>query len=153
MKTIWQQTMEGVANGARFQISFENRSLKLNKSYLIKDGQYEGELGCDPYVGDAVSQIEVLYGRYLHSIPSERSENKRHLYFRALTEDKLDNDDMLYGLPREETRAALELFILCQLIHGALKWQDFAAGKWFWQSTKYPSLILLKQWFEQSVNS
>lgn len=145
METIWKQTLERVAEGARFNISFEKRSLRVNGKYIIKDGKYEGDLGCEPCI-EPLSHIEKLYTRYQHSVPSERSDNKQRRYFRALPESEMSDDDMLYGIHREEAQAELELFVLCQIIHGTIKWDEVAKGKWFWQSTNNPSLIILKKW-------
>ena len=145
MKTIYQQTIESVANGARFQISFEKRNLKVDGKYVIQGGKYEGALGCDP-ISNPLPEIERLFDRYRHSVPSERSDSKSRKYFRALQETELSDEDMLYGIHREEAQVELELFVLCQLIHDTLKWDDFAPGKWFWQSQNHPSLIILKKW-------
>lgn len=145
MKAIYQQTIESVANGAHFKINFEKRSLKVDGKYIIKDGNFEGELGCEP-VENPLPDIERLFNRYRHSVPSQRSDSKSRKYFRALPEKDLSDEDMLYGVHREEAQVELELFILCQLIHGALRWDDFAPDMWFWQSLNHPSLILLKKW-------
>lgn len=147
MSNIYKETLGRVANGARFSINFENKSLRVNGKYVIKNGQYEGNLGC-PVVTDSISEIERLYERYRHSVPSQRSDKKQRNYFRALPEKELADDDMLYGIPREEAQAELELFVLCQILLNALKWEDFANGLWFWQSSKHPSLIMLKKWFK-----
>lgn len=145
METIWKQALEKVAQGARFNVNFEKRSLKVNGKYLIKDSQYNGELGCSPAI-DPISHIEKLYNRYQHSVPSERSENKMRNYFRALPEHEMSDDDMLYGIYREEAQVELELYVLCQIIHGTIKWDEIAKDKWFWQSQTFPSLIILKKW-------
>lgn len=145
MKAIYQQTIESVANGAHFKINFEKRSLKVDGKYIIKDGNFEGELGCEP-VENPLPDIERLFNRYRHSVPSQRSDSKSRKYFRALPEKDLSDEDMLYGVHREEAQVELELFILCQLIHGSLRWDDFAPDMWFWQSLNYPSLILLRKW-------
>lgn len=147
METIYQTAIEAVANGARFRISFQKRNLRINGKYIIKHGEYEGGLGCGPSP-NPLQEIERLYIRYRHSVPSQRNDNKRKRYFRALHECELSDEDMLYGVHREEAQIALELFILCQILHGTIKWDDFAEGKWFWQSQNTPSLILLKKWFE-----
>lgn len=146
MSNIYKETLGRVVNGARFSINFENRSLRVNGKYVIKNGQYEGNLGC-PVVTDSLSEIERLYERYMHSVPSQRSDAKQRKYFRALPEKELSDDDMLYGIPREEAQAELELFILCQILQNALNWDNFASGLWFWQSSKHPSLIMLRKWF------
>lgn len=143
---IYDEAVKKVIEGAKFSVSFENRSLRINGKYIIKDGKYEGELIACQY-DRPLEQIERLYDRYRHSVPSERSDNKRRAYFRALSEDKLSDDDMLYGTPREVAQIELELFILCQMLQNTLQWDDFANGQWFWQSPTLPSLILLKKWF------
>ena len=144
MKTIFQTALEDVANGARFRVNFEKRSLWVNGKCLIKEGQYEGELG--GYTDNPLQEIERLYDRYRHSVPSQRSDNKQRNYFRALSESELSDDDMFYGVHREEAQLELELYVLCQILHGTLQWDDFAKDKWFWQSPNIPSLIILKKW-------
>lgn len=143
---IYDEAIKRVIEGARFSVNFENRSLRINGKYIIKSGKYEGELIKNQY-DRPLEQIERLYDRYRHSVPSERSDNKRRTYFRALPEDKLSDDDMLYGTPREVAQIELELFVLCQILQNILQWDDFANGQWFWQSPTLPSLILLKKWF------
>lgn len=146
MSNIYKETLGRVANGAKFSINFEKRNLRVDGKDLIKNGQYEGNLGC-PVVTDSLQEIERLYDRYYHSVPSERSDNKARKYFRALPENEMTDEDMLYGIPREEAQAELELFVLCQILQNSLLWDDFAKDLWFWQSQNHPSLILLKKWF------
>lgn len=145
MTNIFKETIEAVEQGSRFWIDFQTRSLKVNGKYVIKDGQYEGVLGIE-IPANPLERIEELFHRYHHSIPSERSEHKRRSYFRALDEHELDDEDMLYGVGREQAQVELELYILCAILQGKLVWNDFAEGKWFWQSTSESSLILLKNW-------
>lgn len=146
MGNIYNRTRKQVSEGASFSISFEKRCLKIDGKYAIKDGQYDGELGCPP-VQNIVSEIEKRYEIYQHSVPSQRSESKRRKYFRALPEKDLSDDDMFFGSPREVAQFELEMFILCQIIQGAINWNDFAEGLWFWQSSHYPPLVMLKKWF------
>jgi len=82
--------------------------------------------------------IEELYGVYKHSIPSERTM-RRTARFKALPESELSDDDMLYGVPREEAERQLEK---------ALKGFSIpaGAGSWFWQSKADPDLVVLKSW-------
>ena len=136
-----------VKAGSRFSVSLEERSLRVGKSYLIKDGRYEGSLGVEPAdLQTALERIEELYRIYRHSIPSERSDGKRRSYFVALKEHELDNDDMLYGVPREVAQVSLELYVLCSILNGSLAWDEERLGKWFWQSAKYPDLVIFKKW-------
>lgn len=151
MSNIYKETLGRVSNGARFSVNFEKRSLRVDGKYLIKDGQYEGNLGC-PVVTDSITEIERLFDLYRHSVPSQRSDNKHRKYFRALPEKELSDEDMLYGTPRELAQVELELFVLCQILQNSLQWDDFAGEKqWFWQSSSLPSLIMLKKWFSNKT--
>lgn len=153
MSTIYEQALAKVENGSRFRVNFQNRSLKIDGKYVIKDGKYDGELGVK-LTDSPLEQITQLYTRYQHSLPSERSENKRKCYFKALPEHLLNDDDMLYGQSREYTQIALELYVLGVILNGSLKWDDFAKGLWFWQSPENKDLILLREWIEpQNTNN
>ena len=105
MENIYQETIRDVEDGAKFKIDFQSRSLKLNGKYIIQDGVFEGDLGVEPSIDtdEFLSQVEKLYYRYKNSIPSERSESKSRLYFRALPERKLSDDAMLFGEPRKSS--------------------------------------------------
>jgi hypothetical protein len=82
--------------------------------------------------------IEELYDIYKHSIPSEKTMH-RTSRFKALPESELTDDDMLYGVSREQAEKDLEK---------ALK--GFAmpetAGSWFWQSENDRDLVVLRSW-------
>lgn len=147
MNTIYEQALAKVENGSRFRVNFQNRSLKIDGKYVIKDGKYDGELGVE-LTDSPLEQITQLYTRYQHSLPSERSENKRKCYFKSLPEHLLNDEDMLYGRSREYTQIALELYVLGVILNGSLKWDDFAKGLWFWQSPENKDLILLREWIE-----
>lgn len=148
MENIWNEAQEKVHNGSTFRINLEKRDLVIDGKYIIKDGKYEGELGYDTKFPAAalLAMIEEYYWQYLHSVPSARSEAKYRRYFRALPEHELSEDDMLYGEHRDITQLRLELFILIIILQNTLAWDEFAKGKWFWQSNKYKSLIILRQW-------
>lgn len=77
MENIYQSAIQAVENGAKFQVNFQDRSLKLDGKYVIHNGTFEGDLGvklCDER--ECLSEVEMLYQRYKHSVPSERSESK-----------------------------------------------------------------------------
>lgn len=153
MNTIYEQALAKVENGSRFRVNFQNRSLKIDGKYVIKDGKYDGELGVE-LTDSPLEQITQLYTRYQHSLPSERSANKRKCYFKSLPEHLLNDEDMLYGRSREYTQIALELYVLGVILNGSLKWDDFAKGLWFWQSPENKDLILLREWIEpQNTNN
>lgn len=152
MNNIYQEAIQAVEEGASFKIDFQSRNLKLNGKYIIEDGKYEGELGVPNYnENELLANVENLYHRYKHSVPSERSEGKSQLYFIALPERSLSDDDMLYGERRDKTQIELELFILCQIL-GGLKWIPEKMGRWFWQSSVDKDLVILRNWIEPNNN-
>lgn len=145
MTNIYKESIEKVEQGSRFSVNFIEHSLKIDGKYIIKNGQFDGCLGIEPS-DFSLAEIERLYHRYNHSIPSARSDNKRRNYFRSLPEHELDDEDMLYGEHRETAQIALELYLLIAIINQSIVWDEFAKDKWFWQSPNEPSLIILKKW-------
>lgn len=151
MVNIWKESYQRVKDGSTFRINFERRNLMIGKKYIIKDGKYEGSLGIEVEhctTEDILKNIELTFNVYHHSVPSARSDARRKRYFRAPSEHELSDDDMLYGEHRELAQFCLEFHVLAYILLSAIKWEDFAKGKWFWQSSNYPSLIMLKEWFE-----
>ena len=117
MEDIYRETVTAIENGANFRIDFQSRSLKVNGRHMIRNGRYDGapwlpEYGC----GDFFTDVEELYRRYKHSIPSERSQSKSRRYFMALPESDLEDGDMLYGQHRDTAQFELEFYILCRII-------------------------------------
>jgi hypothetical protein len=152
MSNIYQNAIQSVGNGANFKVDFRSRSLKLNGKHIIRDGVYEGELGVSPCSGsEFFAKVEELYHCYKHSVPSERSESKARLYFKALPESDLDDEAMLYGERRDKAQIELELYVLCQVLSG-LEWIPETMGKWFWQSKTDKDLVILRSWVEPKNN-
>ena len=84
-----------------------------------------------------VEQLEEAYAVYKHSIPSERTMSRTPRFY-ALPESELSNDDMLYGVPREQAERDLEK---------ALQGFRMPEGSgWFWQSENDPDLVVLRSW-------
>lgn len=152
MENIYQSAIQAVENGAKFQVNFQDRSLKLDGKYIIHNGTFEGDLGvklCDER--ECLSEVEMLYQRYKYSVPSERSESKSRKYFKALPELDLSDDDMMFGERRDKAQIELELYLLCQIILG-FKWNAKTMGNWFWQSNTDKDLVILKDWVEPANN-
>lgn len=152
MQNIYYEAIKKVQNGSKFQVDFQQRCLKIDGKYIIKSGEYEGELGLETSA-DPLPVITQLFLRYQHSLPSERSDNKRYRYFNALPEHELTDEDMLYGEPREIAQIKLELYVLIMILNGSLKWDEFAKDKWFWQSPNVKDLIILKEWVEPKTEN
>lgn len=143
-----------VYNGAKFYIDFKKRSLCVNGKYIIRNGEssipFANICPKDYSLPIVLDEIEHRYEVFLHSVPSERSENHRRSYFKALPEEELSDEDMMYGEQREYARFELEFCVLWVIIHGVLTWQQ-EWGSWFWQSPNFPSLVILRDWIEPST--
>lgn len=85
MHNIYEETIKKVEQGSRFSVNFQQRSLKIDGKYVIKNGKYEGECEIEQD-GYSLEIITQLFVRYHHSVPSERSVSKRKNYFIALPE-------------------------------------------------------------------
>lgn len=84
-----------------------------------------------------VEMLESAYATYKHSVPSEKTMH-RTCRFYALPESELSDDDMLYGISREDAERALE---------SALAGFAMPDGSgWFWQSENDPDLVVLRSW-------
>lgn len=152
--TIYEEFIKRVKDGETFDINFNKRSLKVGKTFLIKDGCYDEERelfdGLDLTMYDILDLIEMRYETYKYSLPSERSDNKRRSYFKALSVDKLTDAQMATGEMREVAKAHLEGFILCMVIAGRFVWDEDKLGKWFYQSKNDPDLVILRNWVENN---
>ena len=154
--SIYSELIERVDNGETFNIDFEKRNMKVGKEYLIKNGKYDtekylfGKFYEDPYSLQVVlHSIRMLYKNYKYSLPSERSDNKRKKYFKALSIDELTDEQLILADKRETTCAALEGFILCSIIAGHLIWDEtIMKGTWFYQDTNDTDLVILRSWVE-----
>ena len=144
--TIYEELIQKVSEGSRFNINFETRTMKIGKKKVIDNGEYGDKDLISIKINDPLDIIENLYSQYKFSIPSERSENKRRGYFKALSANELTDEELICGERREVARARLEGFILCMILNGKLTWDEFTMGKWFWQSNNDPDLVILKKW-------
>ena len=152
--TIYEELVKRVEEGESFYINFKNRSMKIGKKFIVADGFYDDSrvlyTTSELEMSDILSYIEMLYKNYKYSLPSERSDNKRRQYFKALSADKLTDKQMATGEHREVARAKLEGFILCMIVDGFFVWDEYEMGKWFYQSKIDPDLVILRSWVENN---
>ena len=85
----------------------------------------------------SIEDLETAYAIYKHSIPSERTMGRTPRFY-ALPESELSNDDMFYGIPREQAERDLE-----KALQG---FQMPEGAGWFWQSENDPDLVVLRKW-------
>lgn len=82
-------------------------------------------------------ELEEKYAIYKHSIPSEKTMHRTSRFY-ALPESELSDDDMLYGVSREQAELDLEKALMGFTIP--------EGSGWFWQSKNDPDLVVLRQW-------
>lgn len=147
--TIYEELIQRVYEGESFRIDFEQRTMKVGKEFLIKNGEYDaGRHLIGKQTMDATDIIDELYTRYKYSLPSERHDGKRKHYFKTLSLDDMTDDKLFVARPREVEQARLEGFILCSVLNKTLTWDENKMGKWFWQSKNDPDLVILRKWIE-----
>ena len=150
--SIYLELIERVSEGESFHINFEKRSMKVGNDYLIKECEFDEskELISGHYdIRTILNMIEELYELYKYSLPSERSDNKRRKYFKALPIEEITDEQLMVAERRECSRAALEGFVLCMIVSGQLVWdENVMQGKWFWESSNDSDLIILRSWVE-----
>ena len=119
--TIYNELAERVSNGETFRIDFEKRDMKVGKKFLIKNGKYDTskELFAKNVlfpIDDILEMIHIKYHNYKYSLPSERSDKKKHTYFKALSINELTDEQLMHAERREVAQANLEGFILCMIL-------------------------------------
>ena len=150
--SIYLESIIKVDDGETFHIDFEKRNMKVGKEYLIKNGEYDTSkalLDTTYNIDEVLGIIRELYITYRYSLPSERSDSKRKKYFKALPIEELTDEQLILAQKRETAQAALEAFILCNILAGHLRWDSDKMGKWFYQDNKQKDLIILKKWIER----
>lgn len=153
---IYYELIRRVESGETFNIDFAKRNMRVGKEFLIKDGEFDATrklmaMDIDMYkLEDVIKHIEELYQYYKFSLPSERSDNKRRKYFKALSIEDIPDDRLFVAGRREVERARLEGFILCSILAGKFEWDEEKLGKWFYQSKNDSDLVILRNWVENN---
>lgn len=146
--SIYNELIERVDNGETFHVDFEKRTMRIGKQMLIDNGEYDTSTPLIDFKGFVFEEIERLYHNYKYSLPSERSDNKRRKYFKALPIENIPDELLMNAERREVAQAKLEGFILCMVLMNIFTWDEFKMGKWFWQSKTDEDLVILRKWIE-----
>jgi len=127
--TLVRSLSHNPSRGSRGQVL--DRSGRANQATCPLDPPFPfGE-------GRGEAALEAAYEVYKHSIPSEKTMHRTARFY-ALPESELSDEDMLYGVPREQAERELE-----QALANFAYPED--AG-WFWQSKNDPDLVVLRSW-------
>jgi hypothetical protein len=153
--SIFNELIERVSMGETFHIDFEKRTMRVGKTFLIKNGEYDTSKILANNPGEhcpielILGTIDCLYERYKYSLPSERSEKKRRTYFKALPIEQIPDKELFIAERREVARARLEGLILCLILENKFVWNENVMGKWFYQSKEHQDLVILRKWIEK----
>lgn len=114
------------------------RTSKAAYETLVRSLAFSGQTAKHTDGGvTTVEMLETAYATYKHSVPSEKTMHRTYRFY-ALPESELSDDDMLYGISREDAERALE---------SALAGFAMPDGSgWFWQSENDPDLVVLRSW-------
>lgn len=153
---FFDEMMVRVSDRMSVFIDLENKTLKFGKEKVVENGELTEKYKDYDYMPQFYScdnpweTIENLYESYRFSTPGKRDidfyrkDSVRKTYFKALPLDELDDATLVVGEEREIAKVELEGFVLLMTLENKLKW--IWEDKWFWQSEKYPDLIVLKKW-------
>ena len=138
---------KAMTDGKPIKVNLDTHSLYISAKPIIENGfPYDGYELRYPKKETmvALEELKHLYVLYKHSVPSERSERKRHKnYFYALPLSKLNDNDFIRATVREEARITLETELLFNSVVGNLVWQE-SFGDWFYKDGDF---IVKKNWF------
>lgn len=109
-------------------LNLNNRSARSNQDTLSNQ--------------TSIEELEAAYASYKYSIPSERTMHRTARFY-ALPESELSDEDMLYGVRREDAERELERALAGFAI-------PEGAG-WFWQSDNDRDLVVLRSWCRDAI--
>lgn len=149
LKTMYNEIIERIKQGARFSVDFKKKELKINGKAV----SVEGSLGIKKYdnLDEWLDDVEDLYDEYKYSKPTQRSmEKERKSRFKALSPGELLNEfghnALSNPLSRDVAQAKLEIFILFSMVNGSFNPDELFAKDWYYQGAD-KSFIMLKNWF------
>lgn len=122
-------------------VNLETKTITKNGQFLVYNGQPTElfQIRKEPV---SIQEIEDLYYKYKHSVPSETGCDS--IYFKALPLTELSDKDLIANNDRQQAKEQLELTILMGCLNKSLIWSD--DHKWFWQSENDKDLVILRQW-------
>lgn len=152
-QTIYDYAYHKVEAGADFKVDFSRRRVEVDGEVLIDDGKYDGEIGVPKHkeFRSVLIDIESLYHNYKYSMPTERSEHKKHSYFyHATEEERTKRGGAWYAENRDFAQFCLEFVFLGYVLTGQLTWQPEWTG-YYWRPSKESTLRIQKEWIIPNV--
>ena len=153
MKTIndiYNLAVQAAEDGATVTVSLPQRSVIIDGQLLVDDGRSDLPLGVAAVDEDtALAKVEEAYAAYERSVP-EHSSRDVSRWFHACDDDELTGQEWIEGESRPVARCRLELTMLAYILNRSLTKQGARMqGKWFWQSERYPQLVILTEWLSE----
>lgn len=150
METVYENVIEAVSQGARCQVDFKQRTLRLNGRFVATKDKALG-IGNFRDLDEWLDKVEDLYDEYKYSRPTERSISKeRKSRFKALSVaqliEQVGHSALNAPISRDLALAKLEVFILFSLVGGVFNPEELFHKDWFYQGAD-KSLIIRKDWF------
>lgn len=90
---------------------------------------------------EIITELETLYSTYLNSRPDGSTVER----FYANPLDEMTMEGLVVSDNRREAMEQLEKYLEDNVDFSILNESE---KSWYWQSDKYPQLVLLKEWFE-----
>ena len=148
--SIFDDIMRRAEAGERVLVSLASRSVRVGGQTVIDNGKWTGNLGLEAAAPeDALARIEGLYDVYCQSLPS-RIENPRSRVRHWFHAGGCDDSGIQWGEDQLVARCRLEMTVLCYMLNGSLTRTSAPfAGKWFWQSSRCPGLVILAEWLPE----
>ncbi len=135
---------KAVKQGKSCYVNFKTNTIRIGRKTIMKDGETEYDISFAKSE-DPVKELHKLYEMYKYSIPSAKEESKRKGYFTALAMDDISDERLVTAVERSLAKARLEVWFVCAKLNNSLIWNS-DQNTFFWQSDKYPELIVLKDW-------
>ena len=142
MSSIYRELLEKVEQGSKFKIDLVGKTLKIDGKEVVLEGNLIDGTDVDLSFG-SWDILEMLYGQYKRSVPSER-HNGNKPYFKAVSVEDLTDSEIAFNASRNYCQAQLEGYVLLGSLSGLLEWKN--ENHWFWQSKHDKDCIVLKEW-------
>ena len=139
--SVYRELLERVSMGAKFKINLVEKTLKIDGKEIVLEVNLIDETDVNLSV-DAWETLEMLYGQYKRSIPSERHLGNKP-YFKGVSVEELTDNELAFNASRNYCQAQLEGYVLLGSLSGLLEWKN--DKHWFWQGYD-KDLICLKEW-------
>lgn len=147
--SVYLDLLHAVNCGKKYRINLKEKTLKIDGKEIVLDDRTDlidrtDLVNLHIYkTNDPWEVLEQLYAKYKRSAPSAHYQGNKP-YFKATDVEELDDNEIAFNEARNLMQSAIEGYVLLAGLSGLLKWQN--DDHWFWQSSNFRELIVLKEW-------